>query len=164
MKKRILFGAAIAAALFGSAAYAGGLWPTLPQATQLTGSENIPADTGLPNGAYPQTEYLSLQQIGSIFMQQSSPLTGTTIVAANATQLVDVTPAGTLAALTIDLPVAPVNGQVFGVFSSQILTSLTLTAASGQTIVGNSTTLIGAVNTHVEFVYQASNSTWYRSK
>lgn len=164
MKKRILFGAAIAAALFASPVYAGGLWPTLPSTNgPLTGSEYVPADTGYANGAYPQTEAIPVQVIRASTYQQVTPLTGNTVAANSPTTLLDLTPAGTLAALTVTFPAAPVDGQSFKIFTTQILTALTLQAASGsgQTINGAVTTL-GTANTGVEYFYDASAATWYR--
>ncbi len=53
--KRILLGAALAAAL-SSASFAAGMFPGYPAPTlPLTGNESVPADTELPGGQNPQT-------------------------------------------------------------------------------------------------------------
>lgn len=91
----------------------------------------------------------------------NSPLTGATIAAT--TSLNDVTlvltPAGTIATLTVTMPATPFNGQRFLITSTQIVTALTL---AGGTIVGATTAL--AVNTAVEYVYVLATTSWYKIK
>lgn len=68
----------------------------------------------------------------------SSPTTGGTVNATDNAedQLLDLTPAGTLATLTVNLPsnANSINGQRFTLFISQIITTLTM-ASSGATFV-----------------------------
>jgi hypothetical protein len=70
----------IAAALVATAAYAGGMWPALPNATNsantfpLTGNETIPADTNLTQGLQPATEIISTNTLASFMSGRiSSP-------------------------------------------------------------------------------------------
>jgi len=62
--RKLLLGGALGLALT-SAAYAAGVYtPGFPAAPfPLTGVEQIPADTQLPNGANPQTEYITTSQL-----------------------------------------------------------------------------------------------------
>ena len=71
-----------------------------------------------------------------------------------------ITPAGTLAALTVTLPTNGNSniGQTVTIFSTQIITSLTISGA-GATVQGNVTTL--AANAFVSFRKVAAN-TWAR--
>lgn len=72
----------------------------------------------------------------------STPLTGATVVMSTTTSNNIVNPAGTIAALTVTMPAAPVDGQVCRILFTQVVTALTLTgctpavtaAAAGQTM------------------------------
>lgn len=68
-------------------------------------------------------------------------------------------PAGTLATLTITLPVASHTGQKVRIASSQIITTLTLNSAAGS-ISGGATTL--AASGFAEYVWVATQNKWYR--
>lgn len=175
-----------------SPAVAAGLWPGLPVACgvasgtgpgsvanpgtstgitttpagpcPLTGNELIPADTALPQGQNPQTELLPMQAVrGAGGLQQSTPVTAFSIQVLNSTNVLSLTPAGTLATGTILLPLAPQDGQRVRIFDTQIQTALTITPATGQTINGTAITALAA-NTPIEYIYQASSLTWFRTQ
>jgi len=78
--------------------------------------------------------------------------------AAGTTVLV-INPAGTLAAGTITMPAAPADGMTISFSSTQAITALTVSGNTGQSIVGNPTTMNagGAVT----LVYRLSNTSWY---
>lgn len=160
---KLRFAAAFAAILAcGSMANAAGLWPTLPTTNgPLTGNEYVPGDTNLPNGANPQTETIPVPALRAAQYQQSTPVTGFSIAILPGVSVVQVTPAGTLAAGTFVMPNTPVDGQRVKIFTTQTLTSFTLTAGTGQTINGTAVTTLAA-NASVEYVYQASSLTWFR--
>ena len=90
------------------------------------------------------------------------PVTGGTITLTNS--LLDiynliVDPAGTLATLNIVFPTATLrNGQTIKINSTQTITTL---AMSGGTINNAATTL--SPNTPLAWVYNAANTTWYRT-
>jgi hypothetical protein len=65
--------------------------------------------------------------------------------------LASINPAGTLAALTVQFPLNPIEGQRLAIVSTQIVTALTLTAGTGDTINGAATAL--AVNVGIEYAY-----------
>lgn len=88
--------------------------------------------------------------------QYAQPTTGQTVTASSGVNALLIDPAGTLAALTVVLPSAPVEGQVFMMGSSQIITAMTITG----TIVGTLTTL-GAAG-FARFCYSATASKWFR--
>jgi hypothetical protein len=78
--------------------------------------------------------------------------------AAGTTVLV-INPAGTLATGTITMPASPVDGMTISFSSTQEITSLTAQGNTGQSIVGNPTSMsAGGATT---FVYRLSNTTWY---
>jgi len=62
-----------------------------------------------------------------------TPLTGTTVTMPATQQFLYVTPAGTIAALTVRLPPNPQNGQGVAISFLQIVTTLTIqTSAAGR--------------------------------
>lgn len=88
------------------------------------------------------------------------PTTGFSITIANNISTLILKPAGTLATGTITMPATPIDGQNVRFTSSQIITSLTVSPNSGQSIVGAPTTLgLGQGNA---FIYSLSDTTWYR--
>jgi hypothetical protein len=95
---------------------------------------------------------------GAEAVQYATPLTGVTLNASAAGTYV-VNPAGTIAALTINFPTSPYDGQEWGYMTTQIVTALTL-AATGKTIVGGPTA--GTANGFARFKYRHTNATWYR--
>ena len=99
--------------------------------------------------------------------QYSSPTTGqtVTITPINPGQSVRLllTPAGTLSTLTVTLPgvggsALPVDRQEVTVISTQIVTTLTVSAGS-TTVTGAPTTI--AANGHFKMFYDAVNASWY---
>lgn len=89
--------------------------------------------------------------------QYSQPTAGQTVTASTGINMLFVDPAGTLLTLTIVLPASPVDGQVFNIACSQIITTLTITG----TIVGTLTTM--ALGGYARFVYSATASKWFRA-
>lgn len=75
------------------------------------------------------------------------------------TQTLIINPAGTLATGTVTMPAAPADGMVITVESTQIITALTLSGNTGQSIVGVPATLFP--NQPMSYVYRLSNTTWY---
>ena len=78
---------------------------------------------------------------------------------ASGTQTLIINPAGTLATGTVTMPAAPADGMVITVESTQIITALTLSGNTGQSIVGVPATLFP--NQPLSYVYRLSNTTWY---
>jgi len=88
-----------------------------------------------------------------------APTTGFSYTFAAGTTVLILQPAGTLATGTITMPAAPADGMTISFSSTQIITALTVSPNTGQSIVGNPTTLLaGGAAT---FVYRLSNTTWY---
>ena len=69
-----------------------------------------------------------------------------------------------IATLTIKTPLYPVDGERFRIFSTQTITTLTMTASQSQTLNGAVTSM--TANTGYEWIYSAgstsSNGTWDR--
>lgn len=88
------------------------------------------------------------------------PLTGFSLIFGNAQSYLGLNPGGTLAAGTVTLAPAPSDGARECIFSTQTITSLTVSANSGQSINNAVTTL--SANTGACYLYSASNLTWDR--
>ena len=93
--------------------------------------------------------------------QYAAPLTGTTVQVQNGSTWLILTPAGTLAALTLQMPVQSTvtDGQEVLVNTTQTITALTL-AGNGAAIVGAPTTL--AANGSFRLRYEPVLKTWYK--
>lgn len=164
----LAFLAVLAAVGVVTAAYAGGIYEQFPTQTPVTGVETFAADTNLSGGVNPQTAKYTFQQIGAGATQYSVPTTGTTITVAAATRQVLIEPAGTLAALTLQLPPASAlqDGQRLGYCTTQVITAQTVTAGSGTTVMNAPTAMLVPVATGaascVAWQYVASTTKWYR--
>ena len=92
--------------------------------------------------------------------QRFTPTTGqtVTVLPTDCETSVLIEPAGTLATLTIAFPAGSTDGVIINVMSSQILTVVTHTTASGS-ILGNLITL-GALG-KARYAWNASQSKWY---
>jgi len=88
------------------------------------------------------------------------PLTGFNNTITNTTIYYIVEPAGTLATGTIKMPATPVDEQVVTIASTQVITALTHSPNTGQTLKGALTTI--AVNGNASWIYRSANTTWYR--
>jgi hypothetical protein len=91
-----------------------------------------------------------------------TPLTGATIVVANTSRTLVIDPAGTLAALTVQLPAAPIDGQLVEFSTSQVLTSLTVSPNGGQTM-GNGLPTSAAAGQGFGFIYRLALTKWFRT-
>lgn len=95
--------------------------------------------------------------IGAWKGQFETPLTGVTIDMTN-TQLI-IVPAGTIAALTVNLPTDPYDGEEVGINMTQVITTLTIQSA-GKTVANPMTA--GTVGGFCRFKYREASTTWYR--
>jgi hypothetical protein len=91
-----------------------------------------------------------------------TPLTGTTITLVYSNSIVN--PAGTIAALTINLPAITSKtlqaGQKVVVSFSQVVTALTVATTDGSSIIGTAITA-GTVGGHFAYIYDSNSNAWY---
>jgi hypothetical protein len=102
-------------------------------------------------------------QVGSLAGNNYSfqqPASGATLTAPAFLGAYLLDPAGTLATLTIVLPPAANDGQVFEMSTTQAVTALTISPAAGQSVIGGSLSL--AANAGASWRYRGANNTWYR--
>jgi len=176
----VVAGVALAAGLWanfpivGGASYSCGSVNAVSNCTvaagpvRLTGNETIPADTNLSSGQTPQTVLLKPAVLGAGPHQYAASLNGDTVTLTGLQRRLIIEPAGTIAGLTVVFPAAStlVDNQLLGICTTQIITSLTLTAGSGTTILNGPTALLVPVTTGgascVEWVYRLTNTSWYR--
>lgn len=89
-----------------------------------------------------------------------APLTGFAVTIANSVTQLIINPAGTLAVGAVTMPSLPSDGLVIKISTEQIITSFTVSANTGQTLLGSPTTL--AQYTSVSFLYNLAQLKWYR--
>lgn len=87
--------------------------------------------------------------------------TGFSYTFAAGIQVLIIEPAGTLATGTVTMPASPSDGMTVRFSSSQIITALTVSANTGQSIVSAVTTL--AAGGGAAYLYRLANTTWYRT-
>ena len=90
-----------------------------------------------------------------------TPTTGFSYTFAAGTQVLVMNPSVTLATGTITMPASPADGMTIRFSSSQIITALTVSANTGQSIVSAVTTL--AAGGGAAYIYRLANTTWYRT-
>jgi len=101
---------------------------------------------------------------GIIFL--NSPASGATIALPNAPQpqaklYCILEPAAALAALTIDLPAAPQDGDDLYVLSTKAITAVTPVAAPGQALLNIPSTFALAAGVSQHITWSAQYSTWF---
>jgi hypothetical protein len=160
MKSLRIWGAGIALAVLALAGIAYAQSVPIPSAAPVTQGDYVQV---IKNGApSAQSSYAPAGAIGSMDQYAfNTPLTGFTLTGTSYTSLLYLTPAGTLATGTVTMPAQENDGQRFCIASSQTQTALTVTANTGQTIVGTAVTAL-VIGTQVCWVYRASTLSWYR--
>ena len=129
--------------------------------TTAGGNIILQAGAGIGGGAF-----------GSVVMksplahsyERKVPTAGTTVSYTDGKEFEVMVPAATLATLTVQLPScgAARDGQVRGFSSSQVITALTVSGASGATVLGAPTTLAATQpSNRAQFVCVAADTTWY---
>jgi hypothetical protein len=87
------------------------------------------------------------------------PANGGTVNVPDDAEVVHVSPAGTIAGATLNMPTGPVDGQRVSITTNAVITTLTH-AATGKTLKGAWTA--GAVGQFGTWKYRAADTTWYR--
>ena len=134
----------------------------LIRATELATGTLFPVWNDSDTQAAPLSLLLAWMQDNLTFtaakpvQQFAAPATGETVVVATGDTWLLLTPAGTLATLTVTLPTAT-DGQIVRVTSSQILTALTV---SGGTVNGAPTSM--TANGYFTMAYSATLNVWQR--
>lgn len=88
------------------------------------------------------------------------PASGATLIAPAYLAAYTLDPTAPLASLTVVAPAAANDGQLFEISTTQTITALTVSPASGQSLRGGSTLL--AANGGIGWRYRSADATWYR--
>jgi len=158
---------------FGNGGVCSAFAPAGP--TALTGFETFLADTHSAAGSIPQTMNVPLTAVGAGVLTVAVPLTGDTLTLTAQTRQLIVNPAGTIAALTVNMPAASatmVNGSRIGVCGTQVVTALTLGAGTGNTFNPTQPTamlvpVVTGAASCFEFIYSKTSATagvWFRTQ
>lgn len=89
-------------------------------------------------------------------VKDTTPSTGNTVTATTGYSVLVIHGSGTLAALTVKLPVSPLNSQQFTICTDQTITTLTI---SGGTTVQSFTTVTAIAP--IRLIYDTANTKWY---
>lgn len=89
-----------------------------------------------------------------------APLTGATVTPDVGTEFCMIDPAGTIAALTLNMPATPFDGQRFTVNFDAVVTALTMAAPASATIKAALTAATAAG--YATWKYNKADNTWYR--
>lgn len=97
----------------------------------------------------------------------TSPTTGTTVTLPNAPQpqaklFAVFEPAAALAALTIDLPPNPQDGDELYILSTKTITTVTPVAAAGQSLINIPATFALAAGVSQHITWSAQLASWFR--
>ena len=133
----------------------------------VTGSELVPADTGLAGGAPPQTVVLQMANLNALPINFTTVLsqTVTTVTAQNLSGGVILHSTNTMTSVTVNLPPAPVDGQQFRIAADQTVSTLVVSSNTfGVTIANKPTVLTASTTAPMGYVYEwnAANTQWTR--
>lgn len=89
-----------------------------------------------------------------------TPIAGDTVTITGNQGPEIISPAGTLATLTVQLPTTPADGYEARLAFQKAITILTVSAGGGDSIVDNATT--ATLGSGQAYIYNTSDTTWYR--
>lgn len=133
----------------------------------LTGTELVPADTGLAGGASPQTVVIPMASLNALPILVSTIPTNVTatLSATNLQGGVIFHSTATVTAATVSLPPSPIDGQQYAITADRTITTLIVTATTaGQAITNAPTTIVSSVTAPFgyRFLYNLALNTWLR--
>lgn len=138
--------------------------------TSLTGNETFVANTNLSQGRSPQTVLVKPAALGAnpVTFVTVSGAVPSGISASNIDGGVVYTSAATITSANVTLPASAMNGQLYYISSNRTITTLSVTAASGDSLATNTapTTLTASTSTPngYTFICEKSSSAciWHR--
>lgn len=125
--------------------------------TVLTGNEQIPANTELANGQSPQNVLITPASLGAnpvTFVTVANTGNPSAISSSNLSGGVVFVGTVTITQANITLPSSPINGQQFVLSSNRTITTLVVTAASGDAIASNTNPTILTASTTISNGYR----------
>lgn len=97
---------------------------------------------------------------GPVTIQTEVPATGNTVQVDDNAECLVLNHAGTLAALTVNMPANPYDGQPLEMFFNAAVTALTMAAGGTKTLKAGLTA--GTANGFAKWRYSKADTTWYR--
>jgi len=88
------------------------------------------------------------------------PVTTDVVTPPAGTEFATINPAGTIAAMTLNMPASPYDGQPFEVAFDQVITALTMAAPASATLKGALTA--ATAKGFAKWRYSKADTTWYR--
>ena len=121
---------------------------------------NVVLDPGTQTGSQVSGSVISTKWSADQSYSLQTPSTGFSITIGDGVGTLVLNPAGTLATGTITMPASPINGQEIRFSSSQIVTTLTVSANAGQTISNAPATIVAGQG--FAYIYNTSGTNWFR--
>lgn len=193
MRAKLIFSALALIASLGVANAQQGLWPNLPiygsgtycasttngvctstipaGPSVLTGNEQFPANTELPNGTRPQNALVTPASLNAgpiqfVTVLTTAPATNVSASAVQGGVYYRYDTAASITQVNITLPTTPIDGQQFVISSNRTITTLAITAASGQQMGSNSApsalTASLTLPQGYKLIYNLAANSWYK--
>lgn len=144
--------------------------PTGP--VSLTGSETIPANTGLSGGTNPQNVLLSLASLNSLPILVQTIVPAPAVAGATPVSASDLSGGifynspSTITLANVTLPNNPIDGQQYTISANRTITTLNVQAGAGESMGGNTApTVLTASLTAPQgykFFFNGALTTWFR--
>lgn len=99
-------------------------------------------------------------EVPGITMYSVVPVTTDVVTPPAGTEVALISPAGTIAAMTLNMPASPVDGQPFECAFDQVITALTMAAPASATLKGALTA--ATAKGFAKWRYSKAATTWYR--
>lgn len=117
---------------------------------------------GIVNTGLIETDTLKLNGQSQNSKSIQVPASGASIQIADDINYLVLNHSATISTLTVTLPQNPKDGNVVKIYARSAVTTLTLAAGSGETIeTGHTVTTIAALSSY-EYIFNSSDSKWYR--
>ena len=132
----------------------------MPTPVNLPGVFGLPPDS--PVRLWLENAQQKINVLGQLWAYEIvAPVTGFAHQIPVRTGVCLLTPAGVLASGTLTLPGQAADGFRQSILTSQTVTALTISPATGQTIVGTASLTLTA-GVQIVYMFVASNNTWYK--
>lgn len=134
---------------------------TTTSSSTTTGALMVAGGTGIVGSLNVGGNFSTTGFLEDVGYDYQTPTTGTTVTLSNTKWHTIIDPAGTLLALTVQMPAAPTDGMVVDFKVSTAITTLTISPNSGQTVKGGPAAGASIAGVTYNAIYKSSNTTWY---
>jgi hypothetical protein len=132
---------------------------------QSTIDESVPASSAALSSAPVRNNFAAAKAdieraALELTVSHQTPSSGDALTATEGLGCYELEPAGTIATLTIVTPPNAVDRQIFEITTTAAVTALTVSAASGQSVLGGS--LLMSAHSGISYRFREADSTWRR--